>query len=135
MNTQIAPGTTASTLLRVARTALATVLVAGGALLPGHAQADESGAVGRVIRLSINSMGSDEFASSHGAISIRHAGNKVETYSWGGTMCPASKLAEGEFAALQSALHNRQRTLVTPRYKSGEVKDVRCLVGFELTAG
>ncbi len=85
--------------------------------------------------MSINATGSDDFASSHGSISVRHGGNKLEVYSWGGTMCPAAKLGEIEIAALQQAFHNRQRTLIVPRFKQGEVKDVRCLVGFELTGG
>ncbi len=113
---------------------MAAVAVAA-ALAPASASADDLGTQGRIVRVSINATGSDDFASSHGSISVRHGSNKLEVYSWGGTMCPASKLGEIEIAALQQAFHNRQRTLIVPRFKQGEVKDVRCLVGFELTGG
>lgn len=124
-----------STRARVVGARLLATLLAAVALTPTAARADDLGTQGRIVRVSINATGSDDFASSHGSISVRHGNNKLEVYSWGGTMCPASKLGETEIAALQQAFHNRQRTLVVPRFKQGEVKDVRCLVGFELTGG
>jgi hypothetical protein len=110
------------------------VLGLGAALLPSPARADESGTQGRIVRLAINNQGGDDFASVHGSISVRH-GSKVEVYRWGGTSCPAAKLSEAELQALGAAFHNRARTLIVPRFKSGEVAGTRCLVGFELAAG
>lgn len=124
-----------STFVRRLRPATAALLLAVGVLMPADAHADESGASGRVVRLSINSTGSDEYASVHGRISIRSKGTAIEVYSWGGTMCPASKLSEAEIRALQHAFHNRNSTTIAPRYKSGEVKGTRCLVAFELSGG
>lgn len=113
------------------------VAAAGIALvgLPDHALADDLGSAGRIVKLVIHGEGSDDFASSHGSITVRHSGNKLEQYSWGGTQCPASKLREAEVDALHQALHFRSRTLIVPRYKAGEVNGARCLVGFELQAG
>lgn len=131
MNTQSAPQ-----IPRIcARRGVAAALLALLALVPAQASADESGTQGRIVRLALNSTGGDDFASSHGSISVRHGGGKPEVYSWGGTMCPASKLTEAEIIALGQAFHNRQRTLIVPRFKPGEVKETRCLVGFELAAG
>lgn len=113
---------------------LALVALVGGVLLPSSALADESGAQGRVVRLAINNPGGDDFASVHGSISVRHT-NKVAIYAWGGTSCPAAKMNEAELQALGAAFHNRARTLIVPRFKSGEVLGTRCLVGFELAAG
>jgi hypothetical protein len=119
---------------RLASLLLSLVSVWGAALLPSTAHADESGTQGRIVRLAVNNQGGDDFASLHGSISVR-AGKKVEVYKWGGTSCPAAKLNEAELQALGAAFHNRTRTLIVPRFKSGEVAGTRCLVGFELTAG
>ncbi len=124
-----------SPLLRRLRPHFVATLVGLTALLPTPASAAESGAQGRVVRFSLNNTGSDEHASSHGSIAVRHSGNKLEVYSWGGTMCPASSLTDVEVLTLEHAFHNRQRTLLAPRFKFGEVKETRCLVGFELVAG
>ena len=72
---------------------------------------------------------------SYRPISVRRSNGKTEFYEWGGTSCPAAKLNESEVGMLERAFHNRARTLVTPRFKSGEGTGVRCLVGFELSAG
>jgi len=117
------------------RSSAAILALLGAALLSSSAHADESGSQGRIVRLSINNPGGDDFASSHGSIAVRHGGGKLETYSWGGTHCPAAKLSDAEVQALGAAFHNRARTLIVPRFKQGEVKDTRCLVGFELAAG
>jgi hypothetical protein len=134
-SSESAPRSTAPRARTRARARTWATLLAAVALTPASASADDLGTQGRIVRVSINATGSDDFASSHGSISVRHGSNKLEVYSWGGTMCPASKLGEIEIAALQQAFHNRQRTLIVPRFKQGEVKDVRCLVGFELTGG
>jgi hypothetical protein len=103
--------------------------------LPQPARADESGTAGRIVKLVIHGEGSDVFASSHGSMTVRHGGNKLDVYSWGGTQCPSSKLREAEVDALHQALHFRSRTIIVPRFKAGEVSGTRCLVGFELQAG
>jgi hypothetical protein len=117
------------------RTLLGGALVAATALAPlATAHADESGAQGRIVRFTINAAGSDDSASVLGTIGVRKPDGKIELYQWGGTSCPASKLEDWQVLALEHAFHNRHRTLVTPRYKVGDVKDLRCLVGFELSA-
>lgn len=130
--------TMASLARLVRRRSLRSFVAAAGialAGLPTAAMADETGSAGRIVKLVINGEGSDDFASSHGSITVRHSGNKLEQYSWGGTQCPASKLREADVSALHEALHFRSRTLIIPRYKAGEVSLTRCLVGFELQAG
>jgi hypothetical protein len=111
-------------------------LVVGAALIAGPAHAaDDVGAQGRLVQLTINGAGSDDFSTHHGSILVKPSGKKGELYTWGGTACPASKLSDAQIGALESAFHNRHRTLIRPRYKPGDVKDTRCLVGFELTGG
>ena len=106
------------------------LLVAGRA-----AAADELGAIGRIVKVEVRASGSDDRATAHGRISIKRNNGKTEFYEWGGSSCPAAKLSEAEVGMLERAFHNRGRTLVTPRFKSGEGMGVRCLVGFELSAG
>ncbi len=100
------------------------------------AAADELGPIGRVVKVEVRASGSDDRATAHGRISIRRSNGKTEFYEWGGSSCPAAKLSDSEVGMLERAFHNRARTLVTPRFKSsGEGNGVRCLVGFELSAG
>jgi hypothetical protein len=104
-----------------------------GLLSPQTAFADQTGATGRVTKVSVNAQGSDKFASFHGSVTIR-AGSKTRTYFWGGTACPAQSLTASEIELLSDALNNRSRTSVTPRYRGGQAGGERCLVGFELVA-
>ncbi len=115
-------------------TALAVALVLGTPATAAAA-ADEVGAPGRVVAMMIHTPGSDDMSLAHGSITVRKGGAKLEVYQWGGTACPASKLSDAQVTILAGAFHNRGRTLITPRFKPGEVKDVRCLVGFALGAG
>jgi hypothetical protein len=124
----IAPG------LHRFRRLIAAFTLVGAALAARPAAADDVGAAGRLIKITINGAGSDDFSTHQGSVLVKHA-NKSELYTWGGTACPASKLSDAQIAALESAFHNRHRTLITPRYKPGDVKDTRCLVGFELSGG
>ena len=98
--------------------------------------ADEEGGTGRVVRLTINTQGSDKYASFHGSVSVRKTGStKNVTYFWGGSTCPAQRLDPDEVALLAAALENRSKTLVHPRYRTGEgARGARCLVAFELVA-
>ncbi|MBC8068627.1 MAG: hypothetical protein IAG13_09870 [Deltaproteobacteria bacterium] len=117
------------------RPLIAAVTLTCAALFAGPAQAaDDIGAAGRLVKITFNGAGSDDAATHHGSVLVRH-GSKNELYTWGGTACPASKLTDVQIGALESAFHNRTRTLITPRYKPGDVKDTRCLVGFELSGG
>jgi hypothetical protein len=110
------------------------VLVGAGLSAPVSA-ADQLGPEGRVVKIEIRGPSSDERATAQGSITIRQSNAKSELYSWGGSSCPASKPSDAELGMLERAFHNRNRTLVTPRFKSGETSGVRCLVGFELRAG
>ena len=105
-----------------------------GLLDPHYAWADQTGATGRVTRVTVNAQGSDKFASFHGSITVR-SGSKEVTYFWGGTACPAQSLTESELGLLSDALNNRTKTQLTPRYRGGEAGKTRFLVGFELVAG
>lgn len=121
-------------LRRSRRIGLALGLALGLGAVP-TAFADEAGTPGRLVSLSIHTPGSDDSSIAHGSIMVRKGSGKPELYQWGGTACPASKLSDTQINILAQAFHNRARTLVTPRFKQGDVKDVRCLVGFELAAG
>lgn len=116
----------------------ALALAAGlGALLPSaRVLADEEGKAGRVIRLTINTQGSDKYASFHGSLAVKRPGSSsIDLYFWGGSTCPAQRLDDSEVAMLASALHNRSRSLVAPRFRTGEgARNTRCLVAFELVA-
>jgi len=114
--------------------ALAFAFVFAFAAAPAVAAADELGAIGRIVKVEVRTAGSDDRATAHGRISVRRSNGKTEFYEWGGSSCPAAKLSEAEVGMLERAFHNRNRTLVTPRFRSGEATGVRCLVGFELSA-
>lgn len=107
----------------------------GSVAFPAHAN-EEEGKSGRVQRLRINTAGSVDHASYHGSITLRGAAGNAE-YRWGGSTCPGQKLTDAQVHVLVSAFHERSRTRVTPRYTIGEDEGpgVRCLVGFELSAG
>jgi hypothetical protein len=112
----------------------ALALVAAFASASPARAADELGSEGRIIKIEMRGPSSDDRSTAQGSITIR-VGGKSELYSWGGSSCPASKPSDQEIGMLERAFHNRNRTLVTPRFKSGETSGTRCLVGFELRAG
>lgn len=96
------------------------------------ALADEDGSKGHVVALTINTQGSDKYASFHGSLAVKTSGDRRDVYFWGGSTCPAQKLDAAEVALLASALHDR-RTLLRPVYRTGEgARGARCLVAFEL---
>jgi len=109
-------------------------VIALGAAAP-VAAADQIGPEGRVVGIEMRAAGSDDRSTAQGSIKVRRGSAKPDLYEWGGTACPAAKLTEIEIGMLERAFHNRTRTLVAPRFKSGETSGVRCLVGFELRAG
>lgn len=104
--------------------------------VPQVAHADQEGKTGRAVRLTVNTQGSDKYASFHGSLAIRKSGSsKTEMYFWGGSTCPAQRLSEPEVALLAGAMGTR--TNVAPRFRNSEgARGTRCLVAFELvTAG
>lgn len=118
----------------VTRLAIVLGLAMGLDVGSASAASDQLGAIGRIVKVEVRTSGSDDRATAHGRISLRRSNGKTEFYEWGGSSCPAAKLSESEIGMLERAFHNRNRTLVTPRYRSGEASGVRCLVGFELSA-
>jgi hypothetical protein len=88
------------------------------------------------VRLTINTQSSDKYASFHGSITLRSSGaSKNVTYFWGGSTCPAQHLSDSEVALLSTALLDRGRTFILPRYRTGEgARGARCLVAFEIVA-
>lgn len=114
---------------------LATLAVLALGIATPVAAADQIGPEGRIVGVEIRAAGSDDRSTAQGSIKIRRGSAKADLYEWGGTSCPATKLSEIEIGMLERAFHNRSRTLVAPRFKSGETSGVRCLVGFELRAG
>jgi len=120
-----------ATLLRLVPCTLALAL----ATAPRPALADEEGKVGRIDRLRINTLGSTDHASFQGAVTLTLIGSKDQVeYRWGGSSCPGQKLNEFQIQLLMTAMAQRERTKVAPRYSMGE-GGTRCLVGFELAAG
>jgi len=103
--------------------------------LPSSARADETGKSGRVSQLRINTPGSVEHASYHGSITIKRptTGQLIE-YRWGGSTCPAHKLTDTQLDILVMAFAQRDRTMLSPHYITGEGAGNRCLVGFEIVA-
>lgn len=96
------------------------------------ALADEDGNVGRVVSLTINTQGSDKYASFHGSLGVRTSDGRRDVYFWGGSTCPAQKLDDSEVALLASAMQS-SKTKLRPVYRTGEgARGARCLVAFEL---
>ena len=70
---------------------LLAIAFGGATLLHGHdVLADEEGKAGRVVRLTLNTQGSDKYASFHGSIAVKRSGAAAELYFWGGSTCPHS---------------------------------------------
>jgi hypothetical protein len=122
----------------VLRSSIAAAAVVVATLAPiRSAHADEEGATGKVVRLTLNTQSSDKYASFHGSLTVKSsASTKSVTYFWGGSTCPAQHLSDSEVALLATTLLDRGRTSVLPRYRTGEgARGARCLVAFELVGG
>jgi len=112
--------------------AAAAALMVVTSLPVQSALADEDGNVGRVVSLTINTQGSDKYASFHGSLGVRTADGRRDVYFWGGSTCPAQKLDAAEVGLLASALQDG-KTKLRPVYRTGEgARGARCLVAFEL---
>lgn len=111
------------------------VAMCAAVLLPARAAlADEEGGAGRLVSLTINTQGSDKYASFHGSLGVRNKAGQRDVYFWGGSTCPAQKLDANEVALLAGALESR-KTSIRPVYRTGEsARGTRCLVAFELLA-
>lgn len=84
--------------------------------------------------MTVNTQASEKYASFHGSMTVKRGGSgKQDIYYWGGTTCPAQKVADEQVELLVQALRSR-RTLITPVYRGGEAGGARCLVAFELSA-
>lgn len=104
--------------------------------LPSPAHADEEGKEGRVVQLRINTPGSDEHPSYHGAITIKVVGSStLVEYRWGGSSCPKQTLSDPQIVILAEAFVQRNRTKLIPVYTMGEGTGTRCLMAFTLAAG
>jgi len=115
--------------------AAVAALIATSLLPVQSALADEDGKVGRIVSLTINTQGSDKYASFHGSLGVRTPDGRRDVYFWGGSTCPAQKLDSAEVSMLAGALAQR-KTNLRPVYRTGEgARGARCLVAFELQAG
>lgn len=95
--------------------------------IPTAASADSNGSRGRVIDITLNDSGSDDFAAFRGEVRIR--ANKVTTtYRWGGSACPGKDLSATNVALLFEAAEEGEK--VTPKYKPGAGSN-KCLTGFK----
>ncbi|MBL4686525.1 MAG: hypothetical protein JKY37_18160 [Nannocystaceae bacterium] len=115
-----------------ARTFVAAAALAVG-LSAAPSQADEGGTRGRIVKLQINTPGSEHHASFHGAITLRQGNGALRRYHWGGSACPGQKLSDSQIAMLAQAHFNRGRTWLAPFFVASEGGDKNCLVAFELT--
>jgi len=97
---------------------------------------DETGNVGQVIQLTVNTQGSDKYASFHGSIVVLPRGAaKPQVYYWGGSTCPAQTFSDPQVALLAQALDNRTATDLEPIYRPARgTESHRCLVAFSLIA-
>lgn len=111
----------------------ALTALAATTLLPVQsAHADEDGKVGKIVSLTINTQGSDKYASFHGSLGVRTPDGRRDVYFWGGSTCPAQKLDATEVSLLSNALQT-SKSKIRPVYRTGEgARGARCLVAFEL---
>ena len=99
------------------------------------AYADSTGHVGRAVGLRVNETGSDEAAKFKGSVTLayrtaRRQPVKMDTYHWGGNMCPGRNLSEINTEMLADAVGNGKR-IVRPYFKPGN-GGAKCLVGFQI---
>jgi hypothetical protein len=94
--------------------------------------ADTSGASGRIVQITVNEAGSDEFTKFRGSITVWTGKDAPEDeYKWGGSSCPGLDISAEGVDRLVNAFYTRRWTRVTPHYKVGQ-GGTKCLVGYEL---
>ncbi|RMG95114.1 MAG: hypothetical protein D6705_14325 [Deltaproteobacteria bacterium] len=103
-------------------------------LAPATARADATGPTGRVKSLTINTSGSDDWNTHHGAVEIGRKKGPSAVYHFGRAYCPGKDLTDAQIALLAEALEEGGAIRVTPRYKNGQAGR-KCLVGFTLRRG
>jgi hypothetical protein len=92
--------------------------------------ADEVGAIGTPVSLSVNTDDGDTYLNHHGQLLLKNAQGTLDQYRWGGASCQTRLLSEAQVATLQGALNNNKMRL-QPLYQLGQA-DLRCLVGFTI---
>lgn len=96
--------------------------------IPTAASADSNGTRGRIIDITVNDSGSDDFSAFKGEVRIR-ANKAVKVYRWGGAACPGKDLTAANVALLFTAAEESAK--VTPKYKPGAGSN-KCLTGFKV---
>lgn len=110
---------------------LALALGLGLTWIPaGAAAVDFVGTPGKVRMLDVNSTSADTYLAYHGKVGIKPGSGDMETYTWGGTQCPAKTISAEMVALLMDAFMTRKTTL--PRWLDGAGNN-KCLVGFAIS--
>jgi hypothetical protein len=96
----------------------------------GAAVADDTGLVGSLVALDVNTISADIYLQYHGRLLVKNSNGSLDEYRWGGTSCGTRLLPEADVAVLQRALNNKKMR-IEPRSQLGQ-GDAKCLVGFTL---
>ena len=96
----------------------------------GAASADDTGLVGSVVGLAVNTTSADTYLQYHGRMFVKNVNNTLDEYRWGGTSCGSRVLTEEHVATLQRALNHKKMT-IEPLSQTGQ-GDAKCLVGFTM---
>jgi hypothetical protein len=103
---------------------------AGSALGIARIGIPSEGAAGRIVAVTVNTLGSDEHSLFRGSVVVDQIGDGLQEYKWGGTTCPAKHLQPDQVANLQRALSD-PRMSILPLFKNHQGGNV-CLVAFTL---
>ncbi len=111
---------------RIGTLALFSTLIVCG----GPAGADDTGLVGSLVALDVNTGLADLYLQYHGRMFVKNSDGILDEYRWGGVSCGTRILTEAHVAELQRALNTKNMT-IEPRTQVGQ-GDAKCLVGFTL---
>jgi hypothetical protein len=99
----------------------------------GSALADNIGAFGSVVQVTVNGSSSDEIFLARGRLVIDEGEQFFRQYQWGGTACNGKNMSADDVANLMMALRERRSVSVTPAWLIG-AGGARCLVSYRITA-
>lgn len=93
--------------------------------------ADQTGSVGAVEKVELNTPSADAYLQYHGRVFIKSGKTAAVEYRWGGTSCGSKTLSAEHVDLLVQASRSSSSVHVSPRFQTGAGSS-KCLVGFTI---